>query len=119
MRIIETNRGTYKIVADEVSLYAISTGDNDDYYEFDNPNATDNEIRERINADTYPVGEWLTDFDNIPRGIPLVLYSGEIYEPGIGTIAEDDDEVISSHSEYDHCPLNHIDQYMIIPGFKS
>ena len=29
-----------------------------------------------------------------------------------------DDEIISSHSEYDHCPLNHIDQYMIIPNFE-
>ena len=119
MRTIETNRGTYKIVADKESLIAVSTGDNNDYYEFDNVNATDAEIRERINADTYPVGEWLTDLDNIPRGIGLLLYSGEIYEPGWGCISETDDVVISSHTDYDNCPLNHIDQYMIIPDFES
>lgn len=28
------------------------------------------------------------------------------------------DYIIGSHSEYDHCPLNHIDQYMIIPNFE-
>ena len=82
---------------------------------------TDEQIIERINetaeGEDLPVGVWLTDFDKAPRGIGLLLYSGEIYEPGWGCIS-DDDEIISSHSEYDHCPLNHIDQYMIIPNFE-
>ena len=122
MRTLSTKRGAYRVVADEDALIAISTSDNGDYYEFA-PNATDADIMERINAscdddDALPVGEWLTDFDKAPRDCPLLLYSGEIYEPAVGTICEDGDEIISSDTQYDHCPLNHIDQYMIIPDFE-
>ncbi len=82
------------------------------------------ERTERINStcdkqeDSLPVGVWLTDFKRIPRGLPLLFYSGEIYEPAVGMVCEDEDEIISGGTEYDHCPLNHIDQYMIIPGFE-
>ena len=120
MRQVKTKRGAYRIVGDDECLYAVSISDKEDYFEF-KPDATDEQIIERINdtvsGEELPVGVWLTDFDKAPRGIGLLLYSGEIYEPGWGCIAEDD-EIISSQSEYDHCPLNHIDQYMIIPDFE-
>ena len=120
MRKVKTKRGTYRIVGDEEGLYAISISDKEDRFEF-KPYATDEQIIDRINetaeGEDLPVGVWLTDFDKAPRNIGLLLYSGEIYEPGWGCIS-DDDEIISSHSEYDHCPLNHIDQYMIIPNFE-
>lgn len=68
--------------------------------------------------DSLPVGVWLTDFERIPRGLPLLFYSGEIHEPAVGMVCEDEDEIISAGTECDHCPLNHIDQYMIIPDFE-
>lgn len=119
MRLINTKRGLFRIVSDKECLFAISTTDKDYYFEFDDINATDSMIRQRINETTeeYQTGEWISELDNIPKGIPLLLYSAEIFVPAVGVISEDD-EVISSDTEYDHCPLNHIDQYMIIPDFE-
>ena len=121
-RTIDTIKGRYRIEDRDGRAYAVSTMDDDDVFEFDKPSAdlADKEIDDRISA-TYEKGEvgvWRTDFENIPRGIGLLLYSGEVYEPGWGCISECDDEVISSHTDYDHCPLNHIDQFMIIPDFE-
>ena len=121
-RTIDTIKGRYRIEDRDGKAYAVSTGDNDDVFEFDKLSAdlTDKEISDRI-AETFDKGEvgvWRTDFENIPRGIGLLLYSGEIYEPAVGCIAQDDDEVISDSPQYDHCPLNHIDQFMIIPDFE-
>lgn len=117
---VETKRGTYKIIGDNENLYAFSVCDKEDYFEFE-PQATNEQIIERINEtaddDVLPVGVWLDDFNKAPRNTGLLLYSGEIYEPCWGCIS-DDDEIISSHREYDRCPLKHIDQYMIIPNFE-
>lgn len=119
-RTVDTLRGRYKIIGDGERTKAISIMDDDDCFEFDKPEVTDEEVQERVNASCeWPkAGEWCSDFDKAPRGIPVLLYSGEIYEPAVGSISETDDEVISSHSEYDHCSLNHIDQFMIIPDFE-
>jgi len=119
-RTVDTLRGRYKIIGDGKTTKAVSVMDDNDYFDFDKPEVTDEEVKERIRAlfDFGEVGVWRTDFENIPRGVGMLLYSGELYEPAWGCISEDDDEVISSHTEYDHCPLNHIDQFMIIPDFE-
>ena len=46
---LSTKRGQFRVVADEVALIAISTSDNDNYYEFA-PDADRKDIIERINA---------------------------------------------------------------------
>lgn len=121
-RTVDTIRGRYAIKESNGTAIAVSMIDDQDIFEFDVPadKLTDDEVKDRIKgvSEIGDVGVWRTDFDNIPRGVPLLLYSGEIYEPAVGCISETEDEVISDCYEYDHCPLKHIDQFMIIPDFE-
>lgn len=59
-------------------------------------------------------GVWYNDLSKMPIGKTLLLYCGEIYTPGVGTISEDG-EVISTDTEYNNMPIKDIESFMLIP----